>query len=187
MIDPATAIATGKKVLGWLLKPVVIVGMLLAVQTVRIEGFWFIDGFKPEVASLTQTIKDKNAEIANLKRVITEAEEKRDAALTRADNLAKEIDRDRAALEAGPRANADAYRRRMQCTPARPATSTSPAETDTAPEGGDGPGVPPEYIAVSRNDFDILVENSLRLEAVKRWGDKMVQDKLAIPEVEFGK
>jgi len=54
-------------------------------------------------------------------------------------------------------------------------------------KGGDGPSPAAELLAISRNDFEILVENSIRLRRVQEWGDDLVQRKLAIPEVEFGK
>lgn len=54
-------------------------------------------------------------------------------------------------------------------------------------DGGDGPGPAAELLAINRNDFDILVANSIRLKRVQEWGDDLIQRKLALPEVEFGK
>lgn len=69
------------------------------------------------------------------------------------------------------------------CTPGRTLTSS---QGDPA-EGGHGPRGAAELVAVSRNDFDLLVANSARLEDVRRWGESLVQEGLAVPAVEFGK
>ena len=59
-----------------------------------------------------------------------------------------------------------------------------PAETPAAPESPDGAGPTADMVAIRRDDLDILVENSVRLETVHEWGDKLIEDGLAI-DVEF--
>ena len=46
-----------------------------------------------------------------------------------------------------------------------------------------GPG--PEAVVVGRTDYDILVENTIRLEAAHQWGQSLIKDGLALPEVGF--
>lgn len=60
--------------------------------------------------------------------------------------------------------------------PAAP-TQDQPAPLDN------GPG--PEAVVVGRTDYDILVENTVRLEAAHQWGQSLVKDELALPEVGF--
>lgn len=61
----------------------------------------------------------------------------------------------------------------------------APAE-DNAPQGGDRPGAPANVVVVQRNDYDLLVDNSLRLKAVHDWGQSLVKEGLAVPEPGFG-
>jgi hypothetical protein len=79
---------------------------------------------------------------------------------------------------------ADAHVVRFRPSPARKA---DPAGTDGPAEDHNGPGADAEMVAVARNEFDQLVENSLRLKKVQEWGDELIERKLAIPEVEFGR
>lgn len=62
----------------------------------------------------------------------------------------------------------------------------APAE-DNAPQGGDRPGDLANVVVVQRNDYDLLVDNSLRLKAVHDWGQTLVKEGLAMPEPKFGK
>lgn len=79
---------------------------------------------------------------------------------------------------------ADAHVVRFRPSPTRKA---NPAGADGPAEDHNGPGADAEMVAVTRPEFDILVENSLRLKRVQEWGDELIEQKLAIPEVEFGR
>ena len=41
-------------------------------------------------------------------------------------------------------------------------------------------------VLLTKPEYDELVANTLRLERVRRWGETLIQDGLALPEVEFG-
>lgn len=85
---------------------------------------------------------------------------------------------------------ASAYARTHRLRPeeARRLSGGTPASGEGGtPEGGDRPGEAPEMVAVTRNEFDDFVSAVKRLDEVKRWGDSLILQGLAIPEVEFGK
>jgi hypothetical protein len=69
----------------------------------------------------------------------------------------------------------------------RPTSGTGKAGESDPAKRRDEPGGETEFLAVSRNDFDILVENTHRLERVHQWGNDLITEKLAVPEVEFGR
>lgn len=100
-------------------------------------------------------------------------------------SIAERADNEAQAALADVRARADAYARRMRLQ-AGCINPAAPAKDGTS-QGGDRSGDDAEFLAVSRNDFDIMVENSRRLEQVNRWANGLIADKLAIPEVEFGR
>lgn len=56
-----------------------------------------------------------------------------------------------------------------------------PAPEDGAPENRDEPGADAGMVVVARNDFDIFVENSLRLKLVQEWGDSLIREGMAVP------
>lgn len=73
------------------------------------------------------------------------------------------------ALAAAQRAS-DAYVARMRAEAARGASGrpAAPAPSD-GPESPDRPGSDAELVAVTRDDFEIMVENSVRLKAAHDW------------------
>lgn len=58
------------------------------------------------------------------------------------------------------------------------------SEGDPAPDR-DRPGA--DAVVLTRDEWDQLVANSLRLERVRQWGSTLIREKLALPEVEFGR
>ena len=81
---------------------------------------------------------------------------------------------------------AGAYASRMRVTAAcRPARVAGAAAEDGAPEDRDGTSGGPDMVAVSREDFTTLTDNTIRLQAVHDWGQSLVKDGLALPEVGF--
>jgi hypothetical protein len=69
---------------------------------------------------------------------------------------------------------------------ASPTGQADSARADGSSPDHNRPGADAEMVALARNEFDQLVENSLRLKRVQEWGDELILKKLAIPEVEFG-
>lgn len=84
---------------------------------------------------------------------------------------------------AGAQRASDAYARRMRAKApgGSPGTAPPPAD-DNGPESPDSAGQ--DAVVVNRDDFDILVENSVRLKAAHEWAKTLTQGPL--PEVEFG-
>jgi len=180
------------------LGPLLLVGM--AAQHVKYEGWPIFGG--GEIAKLEDQrdkwqLASQKWETAHAKQVryfelakkageeaAEQARTDYDQAARRADNAQYEIDKLRSAAQR----YAAAARVR---DPGR--NQRRPAETDPA-KGGDGPGSDAELygVFVTRNDFDVLVENSLRLERVWRWGHELIDLKRAVtmddaPLPSFGK
>lgn len=65
-----------------------------------------------------------------------------------------------------------------------PSGSASPSPVGPAPDR-DGPGE--DAVVLTRPEYQDLVDNSLRLEQVRLWGESLIVAKRAIPEAEFGK
>lgn len=133
--------------------------------------------FKAQKAATVAIAEEARAK-AEAARIHTE---RRYAQLARdADAGARSAD-----LHAAARRYADAHRLRPETDrPARSGT-TATGEGDPA-GGGDGPGQATEFLVVTRNDFDLLVANSIRLEQVHRWGQSLIRDNLAMPLPDFG-
>lgn len=140
------------------------------VQTVRIEGLLFIDGYKDEIAAL-QAVKNKSQ--AKTKETQTQVKE---VALTHGDlNYAAKV--------AKTRNPVDAYMASHRVR--SPGSCSRPPEADPAPRDNE-PTQDAEFIAVSRNDFEIYVENSLKIQTIHEWGNELLERKLAVPAPEFG-
>lgn len=102
-----------------------------------------------------------------------------------ADNANAENDRLRSA--AGRFADARRVRSGLACRP--PGGAAAPAEDRPAPDR-DGPGRDPVgdgAVVLTRPEYDQFVANTLRLERVRLWGESLIRQDLAIPEVEFGR
>jgi len=127
---------------------------------------------KAELARIEQA-SDANlaAQIAQVKAV-----EAKSAAIAK-DNANAETQIRTVYVDRG-RANAERMRFDKVCSSA----ASSPAQDNPAPVDH-GPG--PEAIVLERRDYDILIENTARLEAVHQWGDAMVKEGLALPEPAF--
>ena len=82
------------------------------------------------------------------------------------------------------RAAADRFGR-LRAGAARGAPGRSPATAPGYPaQDRDRPGT--DAVVLTKPEYEILVENTLRLERVKRWGDALIMEKLALPEAAFG-
>ena len=73
----------------------------------------------------------------------------------------------------------DAYADRMRFDKVCRSSAGSPAQ-DSPPKIDHGPSA--DSIIVSRADFDILVENTGRLDAVHQWGEAQISAGLAVGE-----
>ncbi len=76
----------------------------------------------------------------------------------------------------------DAYRLRSQIPRGASNGAASPAN-GSGPESPDRPSSSTELVAVTRDDFDILVENSVRLEAAHDWAKTLNAG--AVPDPTF--
>ena len=63
-----------------------------------------------------------------------------------------------------------------QCAPATSSQGQNPGVPDSGPAPGD-------YIAVRQDDYDALIENTVRLKAAYEWGQQMIAAGLAEPAV----
>ena len=147
---------------------------LALIQTVRIEGFLFVDGYKDEIASLEKQIVD-NDRASDEAWLIAQKQVKDTEAYYAA--KAKETEDVEATIRTVyvDRSNANAGRMRADkvCSAlAAPTPGGDPAPRDN------GPG--PDAVVVARPDYDILVGNTARLEAIHQWGDALIKDGRAV-------
>ena len=148
-----------------------------AVQTVRIEGFWFIKGYQQKLEDKTRQLAElKAASDANLAAAIAQvkAVEAKSAALAK-DNQIHEQD-----IRRDYGARSIVYADRMRADKVCGRTAPAPAQDNPAPVDN-SPGQ--DAIVVSRDDFDILTENTIRLKAAHDWGFALVKEGLAEPVV----
>lgn len=61
--------------------------------------------------------------------------------------------------------------------------TSAPGQGDPAPDR-DGPGA--DAVVLTKPEYETFVANTLRLERVRRWGETLKLEKLALPEAEFG-
>ena len=123
------------------------------------------------VALIDAAKKNAAAAVAQVKAV----EAKYTIAAKENDRAEQTLRRDLGALAA---ANADRMRADKVCR----SYAAAPSQGPTAPVDH-GPG--PDAIILERRDYDTLIENTLRLEAVHQWGEGLVKDGLAVPAVVF--
>jgi hypothetical protein len=148
----------------------------LAVQTARIEGFLFIDGYKDKLAARDQKIADmtKASDEAWLLLIKQKADFEAKAA-----QIAKESNREDQAVRIVYRDRSDAYADRMRLDKVC-SRNPAPAAQGGAPAVGDGPG--PDAVVVARSDFNICTDNSRRIERVHNLGDEWIIQGLAVPQ-----
>lgn len=73
-----------------------------------------------------------------------------------------------------------------RCTPGR-SLATAPGYPATDRDRPSENALADPGILLTKPEYDELVANTLRLERVRRWGETLIQDGLALPEAEFGK
>lgn len=79
-------------------------------------------------------------------------------------------------------ADANRVRGETACRPARAASAA--AQAGPAPNRN-GPGDGPNMVAVTRDDFTALTDNTIRLQAVHDWADALIREGRALPEVGY--
>lgn len=159
------------------------------IQTIRIDGFLWIDGLADKLADRDKTIAEMIAAQATAKaeqeRVNDENEQRQAELARRADNAeleAGELRRKVDGLRAASDRFANARGMRGLCEGA-PGRSGAPAQGDPA-DDRDGPGA--DLVVLTRPEYEEAVANSIRLERVRQWGQSLITEGLAIPVAEFG-
>lgn len=128
------------------------------------------DEWKAAHSSIVEQYATAQAEAARRAKDAKEAAEARYKAL--AERTDDELDQTRASLRIALERYAAANQlwpkgnRGSSCGPVAPAE-------DRSPEGPDGPGAGPELLAISREDFDVLNDNTARLLAAHEWAKSL--------------
>ena len=149
------------------------------VQTGRIEGFLWIEGFKQAVARLTHDNAVIRVNLDMLKTANEIATERAQEAKRVADAKAakqKELSDERLSQErsryralAARYAAANRVRSHAGKTAVSGSSGADLSVTASAAQGSDGAGPDAEFLAVSRADFDIMVDNTVRLKEAVEW------------------
>lgn len=168
MFNPFSAL-TSKIYGGLAIAAIVFAG----VQTVRIDGLWFIDGYADKLADANKTIKqmeqaskDATAAQIALNKQVTDKQTQ----------IAKDADNDQTTRrDIADRSNDYANRMRAEnyCRKAS-ATPEDNSSQDRDPASADA-------VVLSRADFDTLTDNTARLVEVREWGQRLIQADLAVP------
>lgn len=148
------------------------------VQTIRIEGFWFVQGFKDVVRVLSERNVSLRLDLDKIKLAQKQATERalaeKQATEARYAQMKEQADdnleqaRNRARDAAARYASANRVRAQAKTD----AGSASGADLPCAPistERTDGACDNAELLAVTREDFDIMVDNSVRLKEAHEW------------------
>lgn len=151
--------------------------LVLGVQTVRLHSA------QNHVARL-------NAEIAAIMSAQEAAKLKAEAARKQTETTYQEIARhadERAAQAyANGRDAASRYADLHRVRPAACGPSSGPASPAVPDPSGDHNELGPDAVILSREDFDRLNANTLRLQQVHEWGERLMDEGLAMPAPEFG-
>ena len=157
--------------------------VLLAVQTVRLEGFnlWPIkyEGCIAKSERLQTDLDNvKAAQVLALEKVEAAKEKAEQAYRNLAENTDEKLEQARVdTMDAAERYIA-AHRVRPQA-PDRASGGTATASEDRSAQSGDGSGTAPilasqELVTVAPDDIRICTENTIRLENVREWALSLV-------------
>lgn len=146
-------------------------------QTIRIEGWWFIVGFKEENAILRMDLTKMQVAQSIAAAAASAAKERDEATYSRlAERADDEVEKSTMRNAAARYARANRVRTK---TPDR-----APSGASTPGPAGDTQGVvgagETTGVVVSQTDFDILVENTLRLKVAQGWAKGLVDAGLAV-------
>lgn len=153
--------------------------LALGVQTARIEGFLWFDGFKERLALReAQIAKMEQASADNLAAAMAQVKETEAKARNEAELANAKLE----TLEADYRSRLAAYSGRMRLDKVCRGTAPTPGE-NPAPESPDRPGSETGMVAIRQDDLELLVENTARLEAAHQWANGLVDAGLALKPV----
>lgn len=147
---------------------------LLAVQTVRLEGFklWplSIEGWKPKAERYERTINELDEKMKAARddweaAILKREQAYRDLAQRTDDNAEQALSDAMDAAERHIAAN------RVRCEGNRGGVSGPTANPEGGSAGGSNrPGGASELVAVTENDVRVCTANTIRLEAAREWG-----------------
>jgi hypothetical protein len=150
------------------------------VQTVRIDGLWFIKGYV-ERLDRSEARNEKliaASEAARIAQIAMNEKRKQDEK----DN-AHETDKNDRIAQLEARQPAIDYRDRWRLRNVCEGIAASPDSTASDPvaENSNRSSDVANMVAISSADFDQCTANSIRLQSVKRWGDALIEKGLAVP------
>lgn len=135
-------------------------------------------------ALATRLVEQRAEYVAAQDKAAQEHLAAKQAAEQRYRTLAQRTDHEAETALDDARARADAYVRRMRAeVSCRPSGQTPSPAGGGYPESPERPSVDASLVALSRQDFDTLVENTIRLDAAHKWAMALNQD---MPKPEFG-
>lgn len=143
-----------------------------------------VPGLKSDNRALATRIIQQKAEFEDARvKAAKAALAAKNAAEIHYRSIAERADNEAETAIADARARADAYARRMRvqgigCASSRP---TSPAE-GSGPQSPDRSGEDAGLVALTRDDFDALVENTIRLNEAQKWALSLSLDPIPAPE-----
>lgn len=152
-----------------------------ATQTIRIEGFWFIVGYKEKVEVLRLDLSKIMAAQMAAQRIAEAKRDQEQATFTRLAERADNAERQIASLRDAADRYARANRVRTQA-PRRPPGEPGGAGETRPTEGVDGPGA--DAVVLARPDYDVLVSNTERLVRSHAWAEDLIDNGLAVKSEE---
>lgn len=152
---------------------VALLGTLLLVQTARIEGFLFLDGFKAENTKLRETVASIKAAQEQATRLAKEEKARIELANERKAQDARELEK---------KLRVDYDRRLAGWLRAQAGSNTGNAnlpetgETASKPSGNSGaPNISTDYALVPVSDLSLAAEAFAKLTALQAWARSVGQ------------
>lgn len=172
-MTPAALLAFAPKI-GWRGAAMIGLAGFGIVQTARIEGAFWLDGYKADLAACE---RDKAELVAAQADAQERAVAARDAEQQRLQNITRKADDDLEQARRDALADARSYIERMRPTanrgggtvaPARDSDPASPVRTDPAPVM-DGT----ELVAIPAADLLICTDNTIKIEIAQGWAAEL--------------
>jgi hypothetical protein len=161
----------------WKLIAMGLLAVAFALQTLRANHY----AAKAETCAIARKNDRKAYELASKEAEARAVAQKQAVEASYRAKAERTDDDYQTALSRAQRAS-DAYARRMRAQVSGGASGSTPASSPSdGPEGPDRSGS--DAVVVTRDDFDILVENSVRLEAAHQWAKTLAEP---IPDPAFG-
>lgn len=163
-----------------------LLGSLSLALLLVVAGMWWRIGHleSDNKALATRLIEQRAEFVAKSEEAARKALAAKQATEARYRTLAQETDHEAETALADARSRADLYAKRMS-----PKAFCVPSSGTSSPSGGGGPESPDRsgedagMVALSRPDFDTLIENTIRLNEAQRWALSLNQE--PVPAVEF--